>query len=204
MKTSSISKHLTKEEIINECLKLLTEKRLIHTLGVKETALQLIKHHVPDWAEENELIEKAEIATYCHDIFRGKKGDDLNSLVRKYNLPDVYLDKPNLAHGKLAVCFMKEELGIEDDDILNAVSYHTTGRDNMSFLEKIVFIADAIEPGRSYPGLEDIRNMAFTDINKACLMSLESTVNHLREQDLPEAEIDSDTLQAINYFKEHF
>lgn len=201
MKTSSISKHLTKDEIINECLKLLTEKRLIHTLGVKETALQLIKHYVPDWAEENELIEKAEIATYCHDIFRGKSGEELNSLVKKYHLPDVYLDNPNLAHGKLAVCYMKEELGIEDDDILNAVSYHTTGRENMSFLEKIVYIADAIEPGRSYPGLDEIRNMAFTDIDAACLASLEGTVDHLRSIGHSDSTIDIDTLNAINYLK---
>ena len=186
---------MNKNSIYEIVLPMLTKKRLKHTEGVRDTALELCEIYNVD-------KDKAEIASICHDIFRGKTNDEINELVFKWNLDsDRYLNNPNLAHGKLAKCFVQKELGIDDEDILNAVSYHTTGRKNMSILEKIVFIADAIEPGRDYPGVEEIRNVVAKDIDHACLLSLRNTVNHLLEQGKKKEEIDIDTLEAIDYFE---
>lgn len=174
---------------------MLSPKRLKHTLGVRETAVNLAKHYGED-------EEKAEIASMCHDIFRGKPIDEINALVKHYGLDDIYLNNANLAHGKLAACFMKEEMGIEDSQLLDCVSFHTTGRADMTMNEKIVFIADAIEPGRDYPGVEEIRKYAFDDIDKACYLSLKGTVEHLMESGMKYEDIHHDTTDALKYFEE--
>ena len=88
----------------------------------------------------------------------------------------------------------------KDEDILNAVSFHTTGRAAMSQIEKIIFISDAIELNRKpYPNLDKIRELAVTDLDKACEMSLKSTINFLKESNKT---IDKDTLDAYRYFQE--
>ena len=95
---------------------------------------------------------------------------------------------------------MKDILKIDDDDILNAVSFHTTGRPAMSQIEKIIYISDAIEINRKpYPNLEKIRELALTDLDKACEMSLKNTINFLNELNKT---IDEDTLDAYRYFQE--
>lgn len=181
------------DSIKTEVNKRLTDKRRIHTMGVVDTAVKLAKIY-----GENE--DKAKLASLCHDIFRGVPTEELNELVKKYNLGNRYLDNANLAHGKLAAKYIQDEFGIADGDIINAVSFHTTGRANMSLLEKIVFIADAIEPGRNYPQVDEIRDMAFKDIDKACLLSLKGTVDHLISSGYSKDSIDIDTLEAIDYF----
>ncbi len=183
--------------IKNKALSLLTDKRRVHTEGVLETAIKLGKTY---GLESNDL-ERVEIACICHDIFRGRRGEELNALIDKYGLSKKYYGNANLAHGKLASAFMKSELGIEDEVILDAVSFHTTGRPGMSLIEKIVFIADAIEPGRDYPGVEELRELAFSNIDQACLMSLKGTVEHLKIIGIPEKDIDLDTLNAIEFLK---
>ena len=185
---------MNKDRIIEQAKTMLTEKRLKHTIGVNETAVKLAKLYGED-------IDKVEIASYCHDIFRGKSKEEINELVERYRLPDKYLNNPNLAHGKIACSYMQNEMGICDPDILNAVSFHTTGRRNMTLLEKIVFIADAIEPGRNYPGVSELRNLVLSDLNEACLMSLKNTVKHLEDSGHPLWKIDKDTLDAIDYFE---
>lgn len=170
----------------------LSENRKIHTEGVKNMAVRLCKTYGCD-------ILKAEIASICHDLYRGKEIHVLNFLVCKYNLDRKYLDNPNLAHGKIAEAVMKYELKIDDEDILNAVSYHTTGRAGMSMLEKIIFISDAIEINRKpYPRLEEIRTLAFEDINKACKISLGNTIEFLNKS---KKSIDEDTIKAYEYFQ---
>ena len=199
MKTNSIYNAEYKDEIAKIAQSMLTKKRLKHTLGVIETGIELAKIYSP---EDEALQDKVFVASYLHDIFRGRDIKELNDHVVKYNLdPKRYLNNSNLAHGKLAYCYMKDELGIQDADILNAVSYHTTGRKGMSLLEKIIFAADAIEPGRDYPGLEEIREASFRDIDEGCLMSLESTVEHLRSIGFKDSDMDIDTMEAIEDLK---
>ncbi len=165
----------------------LSEKRKIHTEGVRKTAAILAERFGAD-------PEKADIAALCHDIYRGKTVDEINNYVNNIGLDKKYINNPNLAHGKIAAYIMENELGICDEDILNAVKYHTTGRAHMSMLEKIIFVADAIEPGRAYPGVEEIRKAATYDIDLAMLISLNGTIEFLKANKAPL--IDRDTVEA--------
>ena len=180
--------------LYNQAVKMLSAKRLEHTLGVRDTAMKLCDLYGGD-------KEKAEVSAILHDIFRGRTVDELNDLVKKYGLPDKYIGNANLAHGKLAEAYAREEMGVLDPDILNAISYHTTGRKEMTLLEKIVFLADAIEPGRDYPLVEKLRDIAFNEsLDRACLMTLDGTINHLINQGIKREDIDIDTLEAYEYF----
>lgn len=167
----------------------LTDKRRVHTQGVLEKALEMAGIFGAD-------AGKVEVAVICHDVYRGRKDDELNALIDEFGIDERYKNNANLSHSKIACAMMKRDLGITDEDILNAVSYHTTGRRGMSVLEKIVFLADAIEKGRDYPGVDDIRKRAETDLDGACLMSLEGTIGFLKSQGFSEDEIDTDTIDA--------
>ncbi len=169
----------------------LKESRVRHIYGVRDTAVCLALRFGAD-------VSKAELAAMFHDFYKGLSGEELNSLVRELGLPDKYLDNNNLAHSKLAAIMMKKEYGVEDEDIINAVSYHTTGRAGMSLLEKIIYLADAIEPGRDYPGVSQLRELALEDLDKACLASMKRTVDFVREQG---KELDEDTLSAAEFLE---
>ncbi|MDD3168394.1 MAG: bis(5'-nucleosyl)-tetraphosphatase (symmetrical) YqeK [Eubacteriales bacterium] len=150
----------------------MTEKRRIHTYAVVEEARKLSRRYGED-------MEKAELAALCHDFFRGVSETSLNGYVRQLALAPVYLNNANLAHSKIAAVILEREYDIKDQDILNAVRFHTTGRANMSRLEKIIYLADAIEPNRSYPGIEEIRELAGQDLDRACLASLEHSIEYV-------------------------
>ena len=134
------------KEIKDYIEKNFSEKRKIHTEGVRTTAIELAKRYGAD-------PQKAEIAALFHDMYRGVSENSLNYYVKHLGLDSKYLNNCNLAHGKIAAIIMQRDFEIEDPDIINAVSYHTTGRPGMSLLEKIIYIADAVEPNRSYLGV---------------------------------------------------
>ena len=94
---------------------------------------------------------------------------------------------------------MERDYNIDDADIVNAVSFHTTGRAGMSKLEKIIFLADAIEPLRQYPAVQDIRKLAYVDLDQAIIRSLERTIAYIRERG---EYLDPDTQNALNDLKE--
>lgn len=179
------------EDSINSYIqKHLPEKRIRHIQGVRQTAVRLARKYGAD-------EEKANTAALFHDMFRSLSPDELSFWIERLGLDARYRGNVNLAHGKIAAAVMKQDYGVEDEDIINAVSYHTTGRAGMSLLEKIVFIADAIEPGRSYPGVEELRTAAEEDLDRACLLSLSKTVDYIRAQGIY---LDEDTLRARDYF----
>lgn len=185
-----------RESIADYIEKNATEKRKIHTEGVRQTALYLAEKYGPGDAV---LKQKAEIAALFHDMYRGVSGDVLNYYVKHLGLEEKrYKDNANLAHGKIAAAVMEREYEITDPDLLNAVSFHTTGRPEMSLLEKIIYIADAIEPGRNYPGVEKLRETAETDLDLACLQSLTSTMEYVRGD---KKYLDEDTVLAREYFE---
>lgn len=167
--------------------KSLKQSRFDHTMRVREEAIRLAERFGADSA-------KAETAAIFHDMAKNLTADEMNALVRKFGLDERYLDNPNLAHSKLAACMMERDFGITDPDILNAVASHTTGRPSMSCLEKVVFLADAIEPERSYPSVREIRRLAETDLDQACIRMLERTILHLKNKG---AVIDPDTANAL-------
>ena len=180
---------MKKDSIINYIEKNLSDKRRVHTYAVRDTALKLAEHY-------GESIEKAEIAALCHDMYRGMKDKVLNMYVRELGHPDKYMDNPNLAHGKIASIMIQREYDITDEDIINAVSFHTTGRAGMSKLEKIIYLADTIEPNREYPGVKEIRELAFIDLDKALLRSMENTIDYIEQRGFY---LDKETIEARDY-----
>lgn len=186
---SSISD--TKLDIISYIENNLSDKRLKHTYGVRDAAIELAKKYGLDQ-------EKAELAALFHDMSKHLKGDSLNYHVKHLGLDDKYLNNSNLAHGKIASILMKNDFKIDDQDMINAVSYHTTGRENMSPLEKVIYIADAIEANRSYPGVEELRKLAFEDLDKACLMSMDSTIKRVKEFG---GYLDDETQKAADFLR---
>ena len=178
-------------KIIEYIDKNFSEKRRVHTYGVRDTAIKLAEKYGCD-------KEKAEIAALLHDMYRGVAVSVLNYHVKHLGLDRRYIDNPNLSHGKIAAEMIKKDFNIDDEDIINAVSFHTTGRPYMSLLEKIIYIADAVEPGRDYPGVKELREILEKDLDMACLASLDKTINYV----LSEGNfLDKDTIDAKKYFE---
>lgn len=164
-----------KSEIISYIEQNLKEKRLKHTYSVVNEAKKLAERYGED-------IEKAEFAALAHDMFRNMSAAIQNMYIRQLGLPKKLIDNPNLAHSKIAAEILKKDYGVYDEEIINAVSFHTTGRAGMSTLEKIIFLADAIEPERNYPTVEETRALAYENLDKACINSLERTIEYIKGQ----------------------
>lgn len=151
----------------NELEKILSPKRFNHSVNVSLMAEKLAKNYGVD-------SEKAKLAGLLHDICK-EKPDEENIELSKKNGYFAYSDKINsikILHGPAASFFLKEKYGITDNEILNAVKYHTTGRKNMTLFEKIIFTADYISSERDWPNVEEIRNAAFKNIDEAVLIKL--------------------------------
>ncbi len=152
-------------------------KRFEHTLGVEYTAAALAMRYDCD-------VRKAQIAGLLHDCAKCLTDEKRLSICRKHNIPITTVEKKNpfLLHAKVGAYLARNKYGIKNQDILNAICNHTTGRQNMSTLEKIVFIADYIEPGRTHaPNLAEVRKLAFVDLDKAFLRILEDTLDYLND-----------------------
>lgn len=168
-------------------------KRYEHTLGVAFTAASLAMRYEED-------ILNAQIAGLLHDCAKCLKEEKILNICEKKHLliSDVERRNPSLLHAKAGAVFAKEKYDIDDEDILNAIYYHTTGRPGMSRLEKIIFIADYMEPGRkSAPNLALIRKMAFEDLDSTLCKILQDTLIYLRESD---DEIDPATENTWKYY----
>ena len=163
----------------------LTEKRYRHTEGVIYTAVRLAERYGAD-------TDKAETAALFHDACKNLDIDEMNMLVEQYEIGDYYIDKPQLAHSKLAAAILEKEFGVEDEDILNAVSYHTTGRAG-------IFVADATEPNSTYEEAETLNALAFSDLDEACCEVLEWTVKLVGDSG---RHMDQDTIKALEWFRE--
>lgn len=186
--------YIYKDKSLGEFLKKnLSSSRLKHVYNVVEEAKKLSEMYGGD-------VDKTTLAALFHDMAKGYNNDEMNYLVNKLGLDEKYLDNRNIAHGKVAAKLMEEQWDIDDKEIIDAVSYHTTGRPGMSKTEKIVFIADAIEPGRDYGGIEELRKATYEDLDKGCLLSLTSTIKHLQEKGIKD--IDEDTIKAKLWFEE--
>lgn len=163
------------EYIKDEIKKILTTDRFIHSLGVEKEAVKLAKTYGAD-------IEKCRIAAIVHDSQKCLKDEDLIKKALEYNieLDKIQLKFPQLLHGPVGAIYCKRQFNIKDEDIFNAVYYHTTGRENMSLIEKIIYIADIIEENREYfKGLEKLRKKAYKDLDEALIMSADSTIKYI-------------------------
>lgn len=177
----------------------LKKKRYMHTLGVQYTAANLAMCYGED-------MMRASLAGLLHDCAKCMPDKKLLICCRKYELPISETEErnPYLLHAKLGAYFAKEKYKIEDEELLSSIIYHTTGRPNMTLLEKIIFTADYIEPGRKQiDQLTTIRNMAYHDLDKAVYIILKNTLSFLREQEQKgKKEIDPMTIEAYNYYEQ--
>ncbi len=176
---------------IKETLK---QPRYIHSTGVEEVACDLAVIYGYD-------TEKASIAGILHDCARNLSDQELLQYceVNHLEVTEIEARCPFLLHSKVGAAFAKELFGIEDPEIISSIIYHTTGRPNMTLLEKIIFTADYIEPYRKpLPRIDEIRAMAYLELDQAVLMILENTLGYLEQT---KADIDTMTVDTYEYYK---
>lgn len=165
----------------------LTKERYHHTVGVAYTAMSMAMKYNPQ-PDNNEFMIKAEIAGLLHDCAKCMDNDKKIRICNKNQISysKIEAENPYLLHGKVGAYIARKEFDILDEDILNAIIWHTTGRPDMSLLEKIIFVADYIEPSRRpIHELNLIRQLAFTDIDQAVIKILENTLKYLNEKGNP-------------------
>ena len=173
-----------------------TAKRFEHTLGVAYTAACMaFTLDVPPL--------KAELAGLLHDCAKCYTDKELISMCQhdKVELTSEELASPAVIHAKYGSFMAEHEFGIADSDILNAIRFHTTGRPDMSTLEKIIFTADYIEPLRDKASnLNEARRLAFTDLDECVYNILDATVTYLKSQG---SVIVPDTMLAYEWYRSH-
>lgn len=182
---------LSTSEIKDYLKKNLKESRYIHTLGVVQTAKELASlNGVP--------IDKAELAALGHDIAKNLSIEDMMDIMKSNNikLTKSEEDTKELWHSIISPIVAKEKLLITDEEVLSAMRWHTTGKEEMSILEKIIYIADMIEPGRSFPGVDELRKVVYDNLDNGVLMGLNHTINYLSSKGFA---IDENTLKARDY-----
>lgn len=152
----------------------LPKKRYIHTLGVEKVCVELAKKYGCD-------EEKVRMAALLHDYLKKENVETLKKICK--DMPEVkgYDNLPEILHGLAASVVVKDEFGIKDEDILNSIKYHTIGRENMSLLEKIIYIGDAIEEGRDYPNVEEIRKKTFENIDEGIIFEVSKKLEYLKK-----------------------
>lgn len=177
---------------INEFLvKNLSVKRVNHVLGVAKTARELAFLN-------NEDENKAELAAMLHDIAKEMPIDEQLKILsdNNFKITDIDEASPQVLHGFVGEFIARDKFGIDDEAILKAVAYHTTGKADMTTLEKIIYIADYIEPTRDYPGVDTLRKVTYKDLDEGILMGLNNTIKLLLDKD---AVIHPLTIEARNY-----
>ncbi|NLM04636.1 MAG: HD domain-containing protein [Clostridiales bacterium] len=149
----------------------ISHKRYEHTMGVVKSAVNLAQKYDAN-------VEDAKIAALLHDYAKDFSREELFSYAKKYDIviDDIMKIAHELLHGKIAALIAEEKFNIKNKDILNAIEYHTTGRVNMSKLEKIIYLSDFIEEGRDYPGVDDLRKIANIDLDRAILQAFDNTI----------------------------
>lgn len=181
------------KKLRKEMEKVQDAKRFEHTLGVEFTAAALAMRYGAD-------IRSAQIAGLLHDCAKCLSDEKKISICEKHNIKFSEMERRNpfLLHAKVGSFLAMEEYGVTDSDIVNSILNHTTGRPGMSLLEKIIFVADYIEPGRKQaPNLEEIRGEAFIDLDEALLHILKDTLAYLKDG---EGELDPMTQKTYDYY----
>ena len=171
----------------------LTPKRYEHTLRVEKTAITLAKKH-------NGSVYDVALAALLHDNAKNVPDEKKLTLCKKYHIELSKAEEENvdLVHSKLGGVLAVNDFNVKNQDIINAIKYHTTGRPNMSLTEKIIYIADFIEPGRKeFPGLIQARELADEDLDTALIKILLLTINHVTDRGLI---IDPITEKAYEYY----
>lgn len=180
----------SEEQILKYLQENLKESRYKHTLGVCKSAVELAKRYDGDQ-------EKARIAGLLHDCAKYLSSREIIDIMNKekYYMDEVEKSFPEIMHGRAGAHIAKEVMGINDEEILEAIRFHTTGKEEMNLLEKIIYLADYIEPYRSYPGVEKLREVAFANLDEALLLAYDNTLRFVLEKGQL---IHVDTIKARN------
>ena len=181
-------------KIREEVQEVVDEKRYEHTIGVADTAACLAMRYGED-------MQKAYVAGLLHDCAKNYDSKKRNRLCEKYEitLTEYENKNPALIHAKLGAKIAAEKYGVEDDEILSAIRFHTTGKKEMTLLEKIIYSADFIEPNRKMLDiLPRVRSTIFEDLDEAIYLILDSTMAHLEGK---EHCIDPASFEAFQYYE---
>jgi predicted HD superfamily hydrolase involved in NAD metabolism len=175
-------------EIVKEQL---TDHRYQHTLGVVETAVKLAKKY-----GANE--KQAELAAIFHDYAKFRPKEEMKQIIIQEKMPEELLFyNSELWHAPVGAYLVENEVGINDHEVLEAIRYHTSGRPQMSLLEKIIYVADYIEPGRQFPGVDEVRQVANENLDEALLLSIQNSIIFLVKKKRAVFPL---TLETYNYF----
>jgi predicted HD superfamily hydrolase involved in NAD metabolism len=174
-----------RQKLLNLLKENLSEEKYAHSLGVENTAMDLARVFGAD-------EQKAGFAGLVHDVT--KEMDNIR-LAAEYSI-EKYVS-PKTLHAYTGAVYLQKNHITQDEDILAAVKYHTTGREAMSVLEKIIYLADLIEPGRVYPAAMKIKPLCYENLDLAMFLSLKMTIKFILKHNMP---IDLNTVSAYNYY----
>lgn len=177
--TTADLKRLPLEQLRPVALSCLNHRRIPHVLGTEQEAVRLAVRYGAD-------VEKARRAALLHDCTKRLSKKEHLELCRQYGIPldDVERKAGSLLHAKTGAEEARRVFGV-DDEIYGAIRYHTTGRAHMTLLEKIIYLADYIEPSRDFPGVEKLRKACYEDLDKGLLKGLEMTIGKLEAEGGP-------------------
>lgn len=180
-----------RESIMQRVQMQMSEKRFAHVLGVEKTAITLAEKY-------GASLEKASIAALTHDYAKERPDDEFKMVIQRDGY-DMNLLRYGMLiwHGLIGADFVQRELEINDEEILQAIRLHTTGAAHMTLLDKIIYVADYIEPGRDFPGVEEARSLAMSDLNEAVAFETKRTLMYLLET---EKLVYPKTIETYNYW----
>ena len=170
------------------------QKRVAHIGGVEEEAARLAKH----WGADEMLARRAGI---LHDCTKYLELEPQKAICTHYGVELDELEQVavKLLHSKTGACIARDVYG-EPDEVYDAIFWHTTAKDDMTLLEKILYVADYMEPNRKFEGVERLRELAYTDLDKALLLGVEMTIQEMEERKLP---VHRRTLMARDWLLAH-
>ncbi len=167
---------MKREDALEIVKKQLTDHRYQHTVGVMETAISLANKYGVD-------EKKAELAAIFHDYAKFRDKEEMRSIIIEQHMDKELLEyNSELWHAPVGAYLVEKEAGINDTEILDAIRYHTSGRPKMTRLEKVIYLADYIEPGRKFPGVDEVREIAEKDLNKALIQSIQNSIIFLMKK----------------------
>ena len=189
---------ISREQLLVKMQQFLPEKRFKHCLGVEQAAIDLAERFGVD-------VEKAGLAGLLHDYAKKLSDEEFLALIDKYALNPALKDwGNNVWHGMVGIYKIQEDLRLADPEILRAIEVHTVGSAQMSDLDKVVYVADYIEPNRDFPGVEQAREIAHVSLNQAVAYETAHTVEHLAHKGLPIYPQTLETYNAyVHYLEKH-
>ena len=191
--TKADMKHLTAEELRCVALSYLKPRRIPHVLGTAETAVQLARRYGAD-------EEAAYVAALLHDCTKKLNIEDQLALCEQYGLQLDEMQRwaLKLQHAITGAAVARHVFGVSDE-IYEAIRWHTTGKADMTTLEKVIYLADYIEPTRDFPGVEELRQVVWQDLDRGLLKGLEMTIEEMAAWGNP---VHEDTLRARDFLAE--